>query len=169
MIKEQGVDNVYEKMCAVTCADNRYNLCNIKTLNLLPSVLAAQLATECNCEEAIFHRDGIVTECSHSNVSILKDKVLITHPATSHILPGVTRAHLIAAALKNNIKVVEKKYTVKEMLEADEIIITSSSKMARGVKEIDKIKVGGRDERTLAILRDDLYINYINATNKKRG
>lgn len=169
MIKEQAVDNVYEKMNAVTCVDNRYNLCNIKTLNLLPSVLSAQLATECDCEEAIFHRDGVVTECSHSNISILKNKTLITHPADCHILPGVTRAHLIASALKNNIRVVEKKYTLKELFSADEVIITSSSKMARGVREIDKIKVGGKDERTLAILRDDLYISYINATNQKRG
>ena len=58
---------------------------------------------------------------------------------------------------------------MKELFSADEVIITSSSKMARGVREIDKIKVGGKDERTLAILRDDLYISYINATNQKRG
>ena len=164
MIKPQSLDNVYEKMDTVLCPDERYELCYIKTLNLLPSVLTAQRATENGCEEAILHRDGIVTECSHSNVSILRDGALITAPCDKYILPGVTRAHLIEAARENGIEVREEKYTTKELLEADEIIVTSSSKMARGVKRVDGEAVGGRDEKTLALLRDSLYSNYINAT-----
>ena len=165
MIKPQSLDNVYEKMDTVLRDDIRYELCNIKTLNLLPSVLTAQAATENGCEEAILHRNGIVTECSHSNVSILKNGTLITAPCDKYILPGVTRAHLILVAKENGIDVEERKYTVSELLDADEIIITSSSKMARGVKTVDKKAVGGRDESTLAILRDTLYINYLNTTN----
>ena len=164
MIKPQPLDNVYEKMDTVLCPDERYELCYIKTLNLLPSVLTAQCATENGCEEAILHRNGIVTECSHSNVSILKNGVLITAPCDKYILPGVTRAHLIDVARENGIEVREEKYTTKELLEADEIIVTSSSKMARGVKRVDGQSVGGRDEKTLALLRDTLYSNYINAT-----
>ena len=165
MIKPQPLDNVYEKMDTVLKEDIRYELCNIKTLNLLPSVLTAQAATEKSCEEAILHRNGTVTECSHSNVSILKNGTLITAPCDRFILPGVTRAHLILAARENGIYVQERKYTVEELFDADEIIVTSSSKMARGVKSIDGISVGGRDESTLAILRDTLYANYLNATN----
>lgn len=167
MIKPQTLDNVYEKMDTVLCADIRYELCNIKTLNLLPSVLTAQTATDNGCEEAILHRDGIVTECSHSNVSILKNGTLITAPCDRFILPGVTRAHLIQAAKENGIDVCERKYTTNELFDADEIIVTSSSKMARGVKTIDKKAVGGKDESTLAILRDTLYASYLNETNKK--
>ena len=110
------------------------------------------------------HRDGIVTECSHSNVSILRDGALITAPCDKYILPGVTRAHLIEAARENGIEVREEKYTTRELMEADEIIVTSSSKMARGVKRVDGEAVGGKDEKTLALLRDSLYSNYINAT-----
>ena len=167
MIKPQGVDNVYEKMDTVLRPDIRYELCYIKTLNLLPSVLTAQEATENNCEEAILHRGGIVTECSHSNVSILKNGVLITAPCDQYILPGVTRAHLLMAAKENGIQTEERKYTTEELFDADEIIVTSSSKMARGVKSIDGKQVGGRDEKNLAVLRDSLYLNYINATNIK--
>ena len=166
MIKPQPLDNVYEKMDTVLREDIRYELCNIKTLNLLPSVLTAQMAKEKNCEEAILHRNGTVTECSHSNVSILKNGSLITAPCDKYILPGVTRAHLLVAAEENGIHIEERKYTVSELLDADEIIVTSSSKMARGVKTIDGKAVGGRDETTLAILRDTLYANYLNATNK---
>jgi D-alanine transaminase len=166
MIKPQPLDNVYEKMDTVLREDIRYELCNIKTLNLLPSVLTAQMAKEKNCEEAILHRNGTVTECSHSNVSILKNGSLITAPCDKYILPGVTRAHLLVAAEENGIHIEERKYTVSELLDADEIIVTSSSKMARGVKTIDGKSVGGKDETTLAILRDTLYANYLNATNK---
>ncbi|MBO5262598.1 MAG: aminotransferase class IV [Clostridia bacterium] len=166
MIKPQPLDNVYEKMDTVLKEDIRYELCYIKTLNLLPSVLTAQAATEKGCEEAILHRGSIVTECSHSNVSILKNGTLITAPCDKYILPGVTRAHLITAAYENGIEVKEEKYTVKDLYEADEIIVTSSSKMARGVKTIDGKAVGGKDENTLSVLRDTLYANYLNATNK---
>lgn len=165
MIKPQSLDNVYEKMKAILKEDIRYELCYIKTLNLLPSVLTAQAATENGCEEAILHRDGIVTECSHSNVSILKNGTLITAPCDKYILPGVTRAHLLEAARENGIHIEERKYTTQELFDADEIIITSSSKMARGVKSIDGKQVGGRDEVTLSILRDTLYANYLIATN----
>ena len=165
MIKPQPLDNVYEKMDTVLKEDIRYELCNIKTLNLLPSVLTAQAATENGCEESILHRNGIVTECSHSNVSILKNGVLITAPCDKYILPGVTRAHLLTVAKENGIHTEERKYTTKELFEADEIIVTSSSKMARGVKSIDGKSVGGKDENTLSILRDTLYANYLNATN----
>ncbi len=166
MIKPQPLDNVYEKMKTVLKPDIRYELCYIKTLNLLPSVLSAQASVEAGCEEAILHRDGIVTECSHSNVSILKNGVLITAPCDKYILPGVTRAHLIDVARENGIQVDERKYTTKELFEADEIIVTSSSKMARGVKSIDEKAVGGKDESTLSLLRDKMYSNYLNATNR---
>lgn len=164
MIKPQALDNVYEKMDTVLRDDVRYELCYIKTLNLLPSVLTAQAATDNGCEEAILHRGGIVTECSHSNVSILKNGILITAPCDQYILPGVTRAHLIDAAHENGIEVEERKYTVDDLMDADEIIVTSSSKMARGVKTVDKTPVGGRDEATLCLLRDSLYESYLNAT-----
>jgi D-alanine transaminase len=109
-------------------------------------------------------RDGFVTECSHSNISILRNGKLITAPADCHILPGVTRAHLIETAQKYGIEVIEQKYTKNELFEADEIIVTSSSKLARGVKKIDSRPVGGKDEKTLALLQNELYESYINAT-----
>ena len=164
MIKEQKIDNIYEKMELCTQNDIRYSMCNIKTLNLLPSVLCAENARKNGCGEGVFVRDGYVTECSHSNISILKNGKLITAPADCHILPGVTRAHLIEAAKKHGIEVLEQKYTKNELFEADEIIVTSSSKLARGVKTIDTKRVGGKDEKTLLLLQNELYESYINAT-----
>lgn len=164
MIKEQKIDNIYEKMELCTQNDIRFHMCNIKTLNLLPSVLCAENARKNGCGEGVFVRDGYVTECSHSNISILKNGKLITAPADCHILPGVTRAHLIEAAKKHGVEVIEEKYTKNELFEADEIIVTSSSKLARGVKKIDSRPVGGKDEKTLLLLQNEIYQDYINAT-----
>ena len=73
--------------------DQRYLYCNIKTLNLLPSVLAAQKAEAEGCDESVFHRGEVVTECAHSNCSILKNGVLKTHPNDHYILPGIATSH----------------------------------------------------------------------------
>ncbi len=170
MIKPQEIKNVYDKVDICSANDVRFHMCNIKTLNLLPSVLSAQHAKNNKCEETVFVRDGCVTECSHSNISILKDGKLITAPADNHILPGVTRAHLIQACKRYGIEVLEKKYTLDELIEADEIIVTSSSKMAKGVKSVDAKKVGGKDEKTLRLLQEEIYGDYIKSTkNKKIG
>ena len=75
----------------VTVPDVRYEMCDVKTLNLLPSVLAAQFARRSGADEAVFIRGKSVTECSHSNVHIVRDGRLITHPADNHILPGIER------------------------------------------------------------------------------
>ncbi len=166
MIKPQEIKNVYDKVDICSANDIRFHMCNIKTLNLLPSVLSAQHAKNNKCEETVFVRDGYITECSHSNISILKDGKLITAPADNHILPGVTRAHLILAAKKHGIEVREKKYTLNDLLSADEIIVTSSSKMAKGVKKVDSKNVGGKDEKTLKLLQEEIYGDYIKATSQ---
>ena len=166
-VKPQKVGDVVKKVDLCVTKDYRYGYCNIKTLNLLPSVLAAQLSKDSKCEETVFVRDGYVTECSHSNVSILKDGELITAPADRHILPGVTRAHLIKKAKEAGILVREEKYTEKQLYEADEILISSSSKMIKGAKTLNGKCVGGSDEKNLAYLRDSIYNDYLVATAKK--
>ena len=120
--------------------DKRYSYCNIKTLNLLPSVLASTYADEKGGDEAIFVRDGIVTECSHSNVSIIKDGTLYTHPECNRILSGITRKHLLMKAQKMGIKTVEKAFTLSETYMADEVIITSSTRLARLAAQVDGIR-----------------------------
>lgn len=75
---------------AITAEDIRWLRCDIKSLNLLPNLLAKQEALEKGCQEAILHRDGVVTEGSSSNVFIVKDGVIQTHPATNLILNGIT-------------------------------------------------------------------------------
>lgn len=131
-------------MKLITEEDTRFLHCNIKTLNLIPNVMAYQKAHEAGCDECVFHRGDIVTECSSCNISILKDGVFITHPTDHYILPGISRMHLIQQCKKLGVPVDERPFTVKEMMEADEVIVSSSSRLGLIASEIDGQPVGGK-------------------------
>lgn len=138
----------------ITMEDKRFYYCNIKTINLLPAVMANQRAVEAGCDETIFHRGERVTECSHSNVHILKDGVLKTAPCDELILPGITRAHILAICEAQGIPVVEEPFTVQEMMAADEVFFSSSSALTCRISSIDGKAVGMKDEATFAKIRD---------------
>ena len=153
-VKPMQMRDPYGAYRCITMEDTRFFHCNIKTINLLPAVIASQRAHEAGCAETILHRGERVTECSHSNVHILKDGVLRTAPLDNLILPGIARAHIIAICREKGIPVAEEPFTVREMMEADEIMISSSSALCCRVCEIDGQKVGMKDEKTFAAIRD---------------
>jgi D-alanine transaminase len=142
----------------ITTPETRYSYCNIKTINLIPNVLASQKAKEAGCEEAVFHKDGLVSECSHSNIHILKDGVLKTAPLSPAILPGITRMHLLALAQENSIPVNETPFTLEELMDADEVLVTSSTALMRVADSVDGTPVGGKDSETLMTLWN-AYLN----------
>ncbi len=153
-VRPNPMKNIYQKYKLITVPDTRFFHCNIKTLNLLPNVMASQRAAEAGCDEAVFHRDGMVTECAHSNIHILKDGVFRTAPLTNLILPGITRMHLIQLAKDNNIPVVEEAFTLEQMMGADEVIYTSAGALCCSVGLIDGKPVGGRAPELLKTLQD---------------
>ena len=134
-------------------SDTRWGHCNIKSLNLIPSVLASQTAKERGCSEAVFHKDGIVSECSSSNLLMLKDGILRTAPADERILPGVTRAHFLMLANRLNIPVEETAFSLTQMMDADELMITSTSVHGVPVGFVDDTPVCGRDSARLRRLQ----------------
>lgn len=136
--------------------DTRFLHCDIKTLNLLPAVMAAQKAQEEGCQECVFHRGEVVTECSHSNISILKDGVLRTHPLDRYILPGIARKHLLMAAVRRNIPIDERPFTMDELRQADEVLVTSSSKLCLVAGQLEGRPVGGRAPELVEALQGDL-------------
>lgn len=145
---------------AYSFEDKRFSYCNVKTLNLMPNVLAAQNAADHGAQEAIFVRDGYVTESAHSNIHILKDGVLVTHPADEHILPGIARKHMIAMCHELGIPVDERLYTLDELKDADEVIISSSSTFGIRVAHVDGQPVGGKDLATYERLRKALEAEF---------
>ena len=150
----------------ISLEDIRFKLCNIKTLNLIPSVLANQRAAERGCDEAVLHRGSRVTECAHSNISILENGVLRTAPTDELILPGITRKHLLALARENGIPTSETPFSLVELMNADEIIVTSSSALCMKVESIDSIPVGGKDPERLKLLQDAYLAKFQRETGK---
>ena len=106
--------------------DIRWLMCNIKTLTLLGSFLSQQKAIENNCYEAILHRGDIITEGSATNLFIVKNRVLYTHPADQYILNGITRTTVIELCQKEGIDVVEEKFDIQQLLQADEAFLTGT-------------------------------------------
>lgn len=145
----------------ITQEDKRYGYCDIKTVNLLPAVIACTNAENAGCDEAVFHRNGIVTECAKSNISIIKQGRLKTHPTSSSILPGITRSHLLRAADSLGIDCEESPFTLEEMFSADEILVTSTSKLCRRVGKIDGISVGGGSPKVANDLCRKIYDEYL--------
>ena len=153
-VRPNTMRDVYGAYRCITMEDTRFLHCNIKTINLLPAVIANQRAVEAGCDETIFHRGDRVTECSHSNVHILKDGVLHTAPCDNLILPGIARKHILEICGEQGIPVVEAPFTVDELMAADEVFFSSSSAVTCRVREIDGKPVGMRDEATFAKIRD---------------
>ncbi len=156
--------DVYKKIKLITMEDTRFLHCNIKTLNLIPSVIASQRAKEAGCNETVFHRGDIVTECAHSNVHILQNGVFKTHPTDHYILSGIARVHLIKACKKLGIAVDETPFTVDELMNADEVIVASSSTFCLSAEEIDGKKVGGKAPELLKKLQDEVLREFYEAT-----
>lgn len=164
MLKPAELKDMDRKLKLVTAEDTRFFHCNIKTLNLIPSVMAAERAEAAGNDETVFHRSGRVTECAHSNVHIVQDGMIKTAPADNLILPGVARAHLIAMAKKLGIPVNETPYTIDELMNAEEVIVTSSSQLCMLAESVDGKPVGGKQPELIKRLQQALLDEFYAAT-----
>ena len=137
--KKSNIENNLNGVKAITLNDNRWSRPDIKTTQLLPNVLAKTLANKNNAYESIFIDDeGFVTEGSSSNIWVLnKENQLITRNLDGKILSGITRNSISLFAKKNNIKVVEKKFTKIELYNAKEVFLTSASSFIMPIVQID--------------------------------
>ena len=147
-------------MSLITVKDRRFGYCHIKTANLIPSVLASTKADLQGCNEAVFVKGKYVTECSKSNISIIKQGRVITHPKNNRILPGIAREHLLTNCLRLNIPFLERPFTVKEMMSADEILITSTTKLCRIASKINGQSVGGGNPELAKNLCQSMFYEY---------
>jgi D-alanine transaminase len=168
IVKPFTVPDLSQKVKLITVEDTRFLICNIKTINLIPNVIAAQRAQEAGCHEAVFHRGEIVTECSHSNVHIIKNGTFITHQADNLILRGIARSHLAKACYKLGIPVEEREFTLPELFDADEVLTSSTTTFALAASEIDGKSAGGKAPELLKMLQDEVMREFSEATGYKR-
>lgn len=121
----------------VLADDVRWSRCDIKSLMLLPNVLALAEAREAGADDAIFVRDGIVTESTSRNVLIAAGGELLTHPADGHILHGTTRRLVIDLARELGITVHETAFDAEALRAADEVMLCSTTSDVLPVVAVD--------------------------------
>ena len=166
-IRPQKMRSSYNPMTLMILEDTRHLYCNMKTLNLMTAVIASKKALEFGVDEAVLHRGGLVTECTHSNIFIItQNNELKTAPISNMILPGVSRAHLISAAHELSIPVIEEQFSLDEMFSAKEVIVTASGALCRPVSSIDKKEVGGKANEMLSKLRAKVINDFLQKTEK---
>ena len=143
----------------ITLEDIRWGRCDIKTVNLLPNVLAKQSAVEAGAGEAwLIDRDGNVTEGSSSNAWIVTaNGVLVTRPADNSILCGITRMRVFQCAKSLGFKVEERAFSLEEAMLARESFITSASTFVTPVGKIDDQIIGNGAPGSMALALRSTY------------
>ncbi|MCG1029735.1 D-amino-acid transaminase [Virgibacillus halodenitrificans] len=162
----RNMENMENGVCTITQRDVRWENCYIKSLNLLPNVLAKQEAKEQGCYEAILHRDGLVTECSSSNAYLVKDGKIHTHPATNNILHGCVRMRVEKFANDLNIPFIEEGFSVEDIALADEIFLSSSTSEVMPVIKVDNKEINDGKPGTITRKLQDAYIADANITSE---
>ena len=141
----------------ITYQDLRWKRRDIKTVNLLPNIIAANMAKKKNAYEAILIQNGKVTEGTSSNIWIIKRNNLITHPANSDILKGVTRTSLLKIIKKTKLKLIEKQFTHKQLINADEVFLTSSGSFITPILKIDNKKINNGKIGNITLKLAEMY------------
>lgn len=128
---------------AITVTDIRWHRCDIKTVQLLPNVMAKQQALEAGADDAIFvSDDGIVREGTASNLFMVSKDTLFTHPLTPHILPGITRATLLDIYRNEQMTIYEDFFDTTALMDADEVFFTGTVTEVLPITRIDGQAIG---------------------------
>ena len=127
---------------AVTVPDRRWMRVDIKTISLLPNVLAFQQARDAGVDDAILVRDGVAIEGAHQNFWAVFGDMAVTHPTTNLILPGISRGLVLEIAGERGIPTEQRAITVEELADADEAFFTGTTGEVRPCVQIDGRAVG---------------------------
>ena len=127
----------------ITLPDERWSRCYIKSIALLPNILAKKKAKKADAYEAVMTRDGFVTEGSSSNIFIVEDDKIITPPATNYILNGITRQTVIdRLAPELDYEIKEESIPYYTLLNADQVFLTGTTTEIMPVVQINDKVVG---------------------------
>ncbi len=128
---------------AVTAQDNRWLRCDIKSIALLPNVLLRQMAVDAGCAETILIRDdAFMTEGAASNIFVVKNGILFAPQKDNLMLPGITYDVVLEIAAENGIPYQVRKIAKDEVFNADELLLTSSTKEVLAITRLDGKPVG---------------------------
>lgn len=133
--QEKGIDVILRE-------DIRWQRCDIKSVSLLPNTMLYNEAVEKGAGECILERNGYITEATHSSVIAVKNGVVITHPLSNLILPGITRKVVLELCAGNQIPAEERFFTENELFEMDELFICGTGSEITPVISVDDKKIG---------------------------
>ncbi|WP_404712728.1 D-amino-acid transaminase [Sphingomonas sp. MMS24-J13] len=150
----------------ITMPDIRWGRRDIKSVMLLAQVLAKRAAKEAGAQEAWLVQDGYVTEGASSTALIVTaDGTLVTRPNSNAILPGCTRAAVLALAERDGVRLEERAFTVDEALAAREAMLTSASTFVISIVQIDDQQIGDGRPGPIALRLRELYLEMARGTN----
>jgi D-alanine transaminase len=129
-------------VACITVPDTRWTRCDIKSIALLPNVLANQAAHAAGAFEALFVRDGVVAEGSHANLFGVLDGVLVTYPRSNYILPGITRDLVLELADELGIPAREGPIYWDEFWRAEELFLSGTTTEVMPIAVVDGRPVG---------------------------
>ena len=151
---ERGVKIILEQ-------DIRWLRCDIKSISILPSVLAKTKAVSFNAYETVFYRDNFITEGSHTNFFAVRNDIIYTAPLSNFILEGVTREVIIELCFLNNLKVVEDYIKVDELKTFDEFFITGTTTEVTPVIQLNDWIVGDGIPGKVTKLIQNIFYEYV--------
>ena len=127
---------------AVMVPDQRWARRDIKSIALLPQVLAKQAARAADAFEALMVEDGQLTEGGAATLFMVKDGALVTHALGTDVLPGITRERTFALATTHGIVIAERSITTDELMAADELFITAATAFVMPIVKVDGVAIG---------------------------
>jgi D-alanine transaminase len=147
-------------VAVLTVPDLRWKRRDIKSVSLLPQVLAKQAAAEAGVAEAWMVEDGFVTEGSSSTAFIITaDRRIVTRPLSHAVLPGITRKSVMRLAAEQGLDLDERLFSVDEAHAAAEAFLTSASMLVMPVVAIDGRAVGNGRPGPLSRRLRELYLH----------
>ncbi|MEH6405027.1 MAG: D-amino-acid transaminase [Sneathiella sp.] len=160
---DKSAQKAEKGVAVITTPDIRWARCDIKSVSLLPNILAKQEAVEKGAYEAFqFDEAGFVTEGSSTNAWIIdQNGTLITRPTSHSILSGITRASLLNLLEKRDIKIELRAFSVEELKSAREVFLTSSSSYVQPVVKVDDRVIGNGEPGSISLELRSIFKAYL--------
>jgi D-alanine transaminase len=136
------IDAIENGISVMVKKEIRWSRCDIKSIALLPNTLSYQEAFEQGNSECIFVRDGLITEGSHSNIFLITDGIIFTHPESEHILSGITRKNVLRIARESGVRVSETAVPETLIENINEAFLTNTGAEVTPITKLGKWKVG---------------------------
>ena len=163
-VTECKIPTEIAEISAITLTDMRHAFCDIKTTSLLPAVLSVEEAKRRGADIAIFHKGGTVTECSYANLLLIADGKVIARPCDSDILDGITQRNIKAVCQRLGIAHEIRCFTLNEVLSADAVMITSTTKLIKLCTKIDDSPLRVTQREIAVRIFDELRSDLLNKT-----